>query len=89
MYKSIQKFLNKKDSPTITSQTNTKEEFLAEHNRLSPLDMQATISLLSLFKSEKASLFKDNSWSIDKLRRPFIYWLSCRSLEKKSEKVIK
>jgi hypothetical protein len=52
-----------------------KEEFLEEHNKLSPADLKATIPLLSRFKIEKASLFKDDTWSIDKLRRPFILWL--------------
>jgi hypothetical protein len=53
-----------------------KEEFLEEHNRLSPPNLKATISLLSRFRTEKASLFKDDYWSIDKLRRPFIMWLT-------------
>jgi len=53
-----------------------KEEFLVEHNKLSPTELKATISLLSRFKIEKASLFKDDSWSIDKIRRPFILWLT-------------
>ncbi len=60
-----------------------KQQFLSEHNRLSPLNMQATKSLLSRFRIEKASLFKDNNWSIDKLRRPFIFWLSSLTLEEK------
>lgn len=86
MYQSIQKFLNKENPPTITFQKNTKEEFLAEHNRLSPLGMQTTISSLSRFRIEKASLFKDDNWSVDKLRRPFIFWLTSSSLRKKSKK---
>ena len=53
-----------------------KEQFLEEHNRLSPVNLRATISLLSRFRIEKASLFKDDNWSIDKLRRPFILWLT-------------
>ena len=53
-----------------------KQQFLLEHNRLSPFNLQATMSLLSQFKIEKASLFKDDNWSIDKLRRPFILWLT-------------
>jgi len=53
-----------------------KQKFLSEHNRLSPLRLQATASMLSRFRIEKASLFKDNNWSIDKLRRPFILWLT-------------
>ena len=54
----------------------TKEQFLEEHNRLSPVNFKATIILLSRFKTERSSLFKDDNWSIDKLRRPFIDWLA-------------
>ena len=60
-----------------------KEQFLLDHNRLSPLNMQATISLLSHFKTDKGSLFKDNNWNLDKLRRPFITWLTSLKLEEK------
>jgi len=60
-----------------------KQQFLLEHNELSPLNLQATTSLLSRFKIEKASLFKDNDWSLDKLRRPFILWLTSLTAEKK------
>jgi hypothetical protein len=56
-----------------------KEEFLEEHNRLSPKNLKATIPLLSRFRLEKASLFKGDYWSIDKLRRPFILWLTSSS----------
>jgi len=76
MYQSLQRFLNKKLPPIVASQKTTREEFLSEHNRLSPLNLQATIALLSRFRIEKASLFKDDNWSIDKLRRPFILWLT-------------
>ena len=75
MYQSLQRFLNKEHPSIITSQKTTKEEFLSEHNRLSSLNLQATIALLSRFKVERASLFKDDNWPIDKLRRPFILWL--------------
>ena len=62
-----------------------KEQFLEEHNKLSPANLKATIPLLSRFRIEKASLFKDKNWSIDKLRRPFILWLtSSRGEEKKN-----
>jgi len=60
-----------------------KQEFLLEHNRLSSLDLQATIEMLSRFRIEKASLFKDNEWSIDKLRRPFVLWLTSYSVEER------
>lgn len=89
MYQSLQRFLNKEHAPIITFQRNTKEEFLSEHNRLSPSSMQTTMSLLSRFRVEKASLFKNDNWSVDKLRRPFIFWLTSLSLEKKSKKITK
>ena len=60
-----------------------KQHFLIEHNRLSPENLQATKSLLSHFRTEKASLFKDNNWPIDKLRRPFILWLTSLTPEEK------
>ena len=60
-----------------------KKQFLFEHNRLSPLNLQTTMATLSRFRIEKASLFKDNDWSIDKLRRPFIFWLTSFSQEER------
>ena len=66
-FKKVQKII----SPSLN-----KEEFLKEHNKLSPANLQATLLLLSRFKIEKASLFKDGTWSIDKLRRPFALWLT-------------
>ena len=83
MYQSLQRFLNKEHPSIITSQKTTKEEFLSEHNRLSSLNLQATIALLSRFKVERASLFKDDNWPIDKLRRPFILWLTSLSPREK------
>ena len=61
----------------------TKEQFLSEHNRLSPLNLQATIALLSRFRIDKTSLFKNDDWSVDKLRRPFVLWLTSLTLEEK------
>lgn len=62
-----------------------KERFLNKHNELSPKNLQATAELLSFFKNEKPSLFKDNDWSIKKMRRPFIFWLTSLSeAEKKT-----
>lgn len=58
------------------SHNSKKQQFLAEHNKLSPADLQATMSMLSRFKIDKASIFKDDEWSVDKLRRPFILWLT-------------
>jgi len=60
-----------------------KEQFLIEHNRLSPLSMQATMPLLSHFRVDKGTLFKDDNWNLDKLRRPFITWLTSLKLEEK------
>ena len=60
-----------------------KQQFLLEHNKLSPSNLQATMSLLSRFRIEKASLFKDDNWSIDKLRRPFILWLTSLTAKEK------
>jgi len=85
MYQSLQRFLNKEHPPIVVSQKTTKEEFLSEHNRLSPLNLQATIALLSRFKVEKASIFKDDNWSIDKLRRPFILWLTSLPLRERGD----
>lgn len=58
-----------------------KQHFLEEHNRLSPENLQATMALLSRFKTERSSLFKDKNWSVDKLRRPFVLWLTSLPLE--------
>ncbi len=62
-----------------------KEKFLTEHNKLSPDNLQASKSLLSRFKIEKSFLFKDNNWSIDRLRRPFVFWLTSLSKEQKEK----
>ncbi len=85
MYQSLQRFLNKQHPPIVTSQKITKEEFLSEHNKLSPLSLQATIALLSRFRIEKASIFKNDNWSIDKLRRPFILWLTSLTSKEKED----
>ena len=61
----------------------TKEQFLSEHNRLSPLDLKATIDMLKRFKIEKPVLFKTDDWPINKIRRPFIFWLTSTTREKK------
>ena len=62
-----------------------KQQFLLEHNKLSPLNLQATMFLLSQFRIKRASIFKDNNWSIEKLRRPFILWLTSLTLEEKNK----
>jgi hypothetical protein len=70
-----------------------KQHFLSEHNRLSPLNLQTTLFLLTRFRIEKASLFKDDNWSVDKLRRPFILWLTSfdigrkRNIEKEKRQI--
>jgi len=62
-------------------QKTNKGKFMEVHNRLSPSKLQTTMALLSRFKSEKMSLFKNEDWSIEKLRRPFLLWLT--NLDKK------
>ena len=62
-----------------------KQQFLTEHNKLSSVDLQITLAMLSRFKIEKASLFKDNEWSVDKLRRPFILWLTSFSTKERKD----
>jgi len=62
----------------------SKEKFLEEHNKLSPSNLQATLVLLNRFKEEKKPLMKDDSWCLDKLRIPFISWLT--ALPKDDEK---
>jgi hypothetical protein len=54
----------------------SKEQFLEEHNKLSPLNLKATLALLNRFKEEKRPLMKDDGWCLDKLRIPFISWLA-------------
>jgi hypothetical protein len=53
-----------------------KQKFLEEHNKMSPTNLQATVPMLSRFRIEKSALFKGHDWSVDKLRRPFIIWLT-------------
>ena len=60
-----------------------KQEFLDEHNKLSPVNLQATMALLTHFKTEKTTLFKGADWSLEKLRRPFIIWMTSLTVEEK------
>ena len=64
----------------------SKEQFLEEHNKLSPSNLQATLALLNRFKEEKKPLMKDDSWCLDKLRIPFISWLTAIQNEKEDGK---
>lgn len=62
-----------------------KEDFLKEHNKLSPKNLQADLSLLDKFREAKSTLFKKDDWSVDKIRRPFIIWLSSLPITKKKD----
>jgi hypothetical protein len=53
-----------------------QELFLSEHNKLAPQNLRATAALLVRFRLEKPALFEDDEWPLDKLRRPFIMWLT-------------
>jgi len=70
---------------TVETETNTQEQFLAEHNKLSPSNLRANGDLLLRFRQEKSSLFKEDGWSLEKLRRPFIIWLTAQSFYEKSK----
>jgi hypothetical protein len=61
----------------------SKEQFLDEHNKLSPANLKATMELLTRFKSEKPTLFKSNDWPIERIRRPFIFWLTSAARSEK------
>lgn len=66
----------------------SKEQFLEEHNKLSPSNLKATLAMLDRFREEKKPLMKDDSWCLDKLRIPFISWLTAvkNTEEKENEK---
>jgi len=66
-----------------------QEKFLIEHNRLSPLNLQADLTLLNKFRQEKPTLFKDESWPVEKIRRPFIVWLSSLRVQPETPKSCK
>jgi len=69
----------------VETETITQEQFLAEHNKLSPRNLRANGDLLLRFRQEKSSLFKEDGWSLEKLRRPFIIWLTAQSFYEKSK----
>jgi len=54
----------------------SKEQFLEEHNKLSPASLQANLVLLERFQQEKKPLLKDNEWCLEKMRMPFMAWLA-------------
>ena len=66
----------------------TKQQFLIEHNGLSPANLQATEEMLTRFRAERASVFKENDWSIEKIRRPFILWLTSLPSEERAGMVV-
>jgi hypothetical protein len=70
-----------KKKPKFVNKSLNKEEFLEEYNKLSPVNLKTNISSLSRFKVDKASLFKDDTWSVDRLRKPLISWLISSDLE--------
>ncbi len=43
------------------------------------------MDMLTRFREEKPALFKGKDWPIDKIRRPFIFWLTSLSRVKKEE----
>jgi len=63
----------------------TKEEFLEKHNSLVSADMKVTMEILDCFELEKPALFKGGDYSIDKIRRPFIFWLTSLTNSEKKE----
>jgi hypothetical protein len=63
----------------------TIKQFLEEHNKNAPANLKATIDMLVRFKSEKPALFKDEYWPVNKIRRPFIFWLTSRTEAEKAD----
>ena len=66
---------------------SNKQQFLLEHNKLSPDSLQATTAMLSRFRLDKPGLFKDDDWSTEKLRRPFILWLTSPSPDERERRM--
>lgn len=62
-----------------------RQQFLLEHNRLAPPHLQVTQAMLARFRVEKQGLFKGKDWSVEKLRRPFVMWLTSLSVEEREE----
>ena len=55
---------------------SAKQQFLIEHNNLAPDHLQVTATVLTRFRQEKPAVFKNCDWDIEKIRRPFIMWLT-------------
>lgn len=55
------------------------------HNKLSSPDLHANLAMLDKFREEKSRFFKREDWCLDKVRRPFVMWLTSLSEEKKQE----
>ena len=51
-----------------------KKQFLIEHNKLSPANLQVTFEMLTDFQESEKPLLNDADWS-NKLRMPLITWL--------------
>jgi len=64
----------------------TKAQFLQEHNKLSPVNLQCTLVMLNRFRKEKLPLLKDTGWCLDKHRIPFIQWISRLPVAETKEK---
>ncbi|KKP32451.1 MAG: hypothetical protein A2312_04065 [Candidatus Staskawiczbacteria bacterium RIFOXYB2_FULL_32_9] len=62
-----------------------KQQFLEEHNRLSSPELRADLTMLTHFREDKINIFKNDDWDLDRLRRPFIMWLTSLSDIKKEE----
>jgi len=72
----------------ITQELWSKEQFLIEHNKLSPVHLQATSALLTQFQEEQRPLLKEGNWSF-KLRASFISWLLLLPLAPQKKKYIR
>lgn len=80
-YGTVKYLITKANMATLIS----KEKFLEEHNKLSPSNLKATLALLNRFREEKRPLLKDDNWCLDKLRIPFISWLTTVQAQKEKK----
>lgn len=65
----------------------TKEQFLKEHNKLSPINLKATLAMVTRFQEEKKPLLKEDGWSIEKMRIPFITWMLSTATKEEEKEV--